>query len=133
MTIEDQISDMITRIRNSTMVKHENVSVVKSKINENILDLLSNEGFIDSFSESEEEEEKYNYKVDLKYYEDGSSAISGIKRVSKPGLKIYVKKNDIPSYFSGMGVAIMSTSKGIMPGFKAKKQSLGGEVLFYIW
>ena len=133
MTIEDQISDMITRIRNSTMVKHENVSVVKSKINENILDLLSNEGFIDSFSESEEEEEKYNYKVDLKYYEDGSSAISGIKRVSKPGLKIYVKKNDIPSYFSGMGVAVMSTSKGIMTGFEAKKQSLGGEVLFYIW
>ena len=133
MTIEDQISDMITRIRNSTMVKHENVSVVKSKINQNILNLLSNEGFIDSFSESEEEEEKYNYKVDLKYYEAGSSAISGIKRVSKPGLKIYVKKNDIPSYFSGMGVAIMSTSKGIMTGFKAKKQSLGGEVLFYIW
>ena len=133
MTIEDQISDMITRIRNSTMVKHENVSVVKSKINENILDLLSNEGFIDSFSESEEEEEKYNYKVDLKYYEDGAPAISGIKRVSKPGLKIYVKKNDIPSYFSGMGVAVMSTSKGIMTGFEAKKQSLGGEVLFYIW
>ena len=132
MTIEDQISDMITRIRNSTMVKHENVSVVKSKINENILDLLSNEGFIDSFAESEEEE-KYNYKIDLKYYEDGSSAISGIKRVSKPGLKIYVKKNDIPSYFSGMGVAVMSTSKGIMTGFEAKKQSLGGEVLFYIW
>ena len=69
----------------------------------------------------------------VKYYEDGSPAISGIKRVSKPGLKIYVKKNDIPSYFSGMGVAIMSTSKGIMTGFKAKKQSLGGEVLFYIW
>ncbi len=114
------------------MVKHENVSVVKSKINENILNLLSNEGFIDSFAESEEEE-KYHYKVDLKYYEDGSPAISGIKRVSKPGLKIYVKKNDIPSYFSGMGVAIMSTSKGIMTGFKAKKQSLGGEVLFYIW
>ena len=132
MTIEDQISDMITRIRNSTMVKHENVSVVKSKINENILDLLSNEGFIDSFSESEEEE-KYHYKIDLKYYEDGSSAISGIKRVSKPGLKIYVKKNDIPSYFSGMGVAVMSTSKGVMTGFEAKKQSLGGEVLFYIW
>ena len=133
MTIEDQISDMITRIRNSTMVKHENVSVVKSKINENILDLLSNEGFIDSFAESEEEEEKYNYKIDLKYYEDGSPAISCIKRVSKPGLKIYVKKNDIPSYFSGMGVAVMSTSKGIMTGFEAKKQSLGGEVLFYIW
>ena len=132
MTIEDQISDMITRIRNSTMVKHENVSVVKSKVNENILDLLSNEGFIDSFAESEEEE-KYNYKIDLKYYEDGSSAISGIKRVSKPGLKIYVKKNDIPSYFSGMGVAVMSTSKGVMTGFEAKKQSLGGEVLFYIW
>lgn len=132
MTIEDQISDMITRIRNSTMVKHENVSVVKSKINENILDLLSNEGFIDSFAESEEEE-KYHYKIDLKYYEDGAPAISGIKRVSKPGLKIYVKKNDIPSYFSGMGVAVMSTSKGIMTGFEAKKQSLGGEVLFYIW
>ena len=75
----------------------------------------------------------FYYSIKLKYYDDGSSAITGLKRVSKPGLKIYVKKDEIPSYFSGMGVAIVSTSKGIMTGLEAKKLSLGGEVLFYIW
>tara|TARA_B110001454_G_scaffold36833_1_gene36327 strand:- start:1251 stop:1649 length:399 start_codon:yes stop_codon:yes gene_type:complete len=132
LTVEDQISDMITRIRNSVMVKHSNVSVNKSKINNKILELLSNEGFISDFEENNFEN-KVNYSVKLKYYDDGSSAISGLKRVSKPGLKIYVKKNEIPSYFSGMGVAIVSTSKGIMTGLEAKKLSLGGEVLFYVW
>ncbi len=132
MTIEDQISDMITRIRNSVMVKHEKVSVGKSKLNQNILDVLSKEGFISEYSE--ENTDKFaNLSISLKYFEDGSSAISGLKRVSKPGLKIYVKKDEIPTYFSGMGVAVMSTSKGVMTGLEAKKQSLGGELLFYVW
>ncbi|MEC7838398.1 MAG: 30S ribosomal protein S8 [Chloroflexota bacterium] len=132
MTIEDQISDMITRIRNSVMVKHEKVSVGKSKLNQNILDVLSKEGFISEYSE--ENTDKFaNLSISLKYFEDGSSAISGLKRVSKPGLKIYVKKDEIPTYFSGMGVAIISTSKGVMTGIEAKKLSLGGELLFYVW
>ena len=135
MTIEDQISDMITRIRNSVMVKHEKVSVGKSKLNQNILEVLNKEGFISEYSEenSENSEIFSNLSVKLKYFEDGSSAISGLKRVSKPGLKIYVKKDEIPTYFSGMGVAIISTSKGIMTGIEAKKLSLGGELLFYVW
>jgi small subunit ribosomal protein S8 len=95
------------------MVKHNSVSVNKSKMNNKILELLSKEGFISDFEENNFEN-KANYSVKLKYYDDGESAISGLKRVSKPGLKIYVKKNEIPSYFSGMGVAIVSTSKGIM-------------------
>lgn len=132
MTIEDQISDMITRIRNSVMVKHEKVSVGKSRLNQNILEVLNKEGFISEYSE--ENSEKFaNLSVKLKYFEDGSSAISGLKRVSKPGLKIYVKKDEIPTYFSGMGVAIISTSKGVMTGIEAKKLSLGGELLFYVW
>jgi len=132
VTIEDQISDMITRIRNSVMVKHEKVSVGKSKLNQNILDVLSKEGFISEYSE--ENSDKFaNFSISLKYFEDGSSAISGLKRVSKPGLKIYVKKDEIPTYFSGMGVAIISTSKGVMTGIEAKKLSLGGELLFYVW
>jgi len=132
VTIEDQISDMITRIRNSVMVKHEKVSVGKSKLNQNILDVLSKEGFISEYSE--ENTDKFaNLSISLKYFEDGSSAISGLKRVSKPGLKIYVKKDEIPTYFSGMGVAIISTSKGVMTGIEAKKLSLGGELLFYVW
>ena len=132
MTIEDQISDMITRIRNSVMVKHENVSVSNSKFNQKILEVLNEEGFINNFSE--ETSEKFsNLSVGLKYFEDGESAISGLKRVSKPGLRIYVKKDEIPTYFSGMGVAIMSTSRGVMTGIEAKKLSLGGELLFYVW
>ena len=135
MTIEDQISDMITRIRNSVMVKHEKVSVGKSKLNQNILEVLNKEGFISEYSEenSENSEIFSNLSVKLKYFEDGSSAISGLKRVSKAGLKIYVKKDEIPTYFSGMGVAIISTSKGVMTGIEAKKLSLGGELLFYVW
>jgi small subunit ribosomal protein S8 len=135
VTIEDQISDMITRIRNSVMVKHEKVSVGKSKLNQNILEVLNKEGFISEYSEenSENSEIFSNLSVKLKYFEDGSSAISGLKRVSKPGLKIYVKKDEIPTYFSGMGVAIISTSKGVMTGIEAKKLSLGGELLFYVW
>ena len=92
MTVQDQISDMITRIRNSVMVKHNSVSVNKSKMNNKILELLSKEGFISDFEENNFEN-KANYSVKLKYYDDGESAISGLKRVSKPGLKIYVKKN----------------------------------------
>ena len=132
MTVQDQISDMITRIRNSVLVKHSTVAVNKSKVNNKILEVLSNEGFISEFEENISEKTP-NYSIKLKYYDDGSSAITGLKRVSKPGLKIYVKKDEIPSYFSGMGVAIVSTSKGIMTGLEAKKLYLGGEVLFYIW
>ena len=132
MTVQDQISDMITRIRNSVLVKHSTVAVNKSKVNNKILEVLSNEGFISEFEENISEKTP-NYSIKLKYYDDGSSAITGLKRVSKPGLKIYVKKDEVPSYFSGMGVAIVSTSKGIMTGLEAKKLSLGGEVLFYIW
>ena len=132
MTVQDQISDMITRIRNSVLVKLSTVAVNKSKVNNKILEVLSNEGFISEFEENISEKTP-NYSIKLKYYDDGSSAITGLKRVSKPGLKIYVKKDEIPSYFSGMGVAIVSTSKGIMTGLEAKKLSLGGEVLFYIW
>ena len=132
MTVQDQISDMITRIRNSVLVKHSTVAVNKAKVNNKILEVLSNEGFISEFEENISEKTP-NYSIKLKYYDDGSSAITGLKRVSKPGLKIYVKKDEIPSYFSGMGVAIVSTSKGIMTGLEAKKLSLGGEVLFYIW
>ncbi|MAU24670.1 MAG: 30S ribosomal protein S8 [Dehalococcoidia bacterium] len=132
MTIEDQISDMITRIRNSVMVKHERVSIGKSKLNHKILEVLNKEGFISEFSEDNSEKFS-NLSVKLKYFEDGTSAISGLKRVSKPGLKIYVKKDEIPTYFSGMGVAIISTSQGVMTGIEAKKHSLGGELLFYVW
>tara|TARA_Y100001936_G_C16070729_1_gene670359 strand:- start:260 stop:658 length:399 start_codon:yes stop_codon:yes gene_type:complete len=132
VTIEDQISDMITRIRNSVMVKHERVSIGKSKVNQKILEVLNNEGFISEFSEDDSDKFS-NLSVKLKYFEDGSSAITGLKRVSKPGLKIYIKKDEIPTYFSGMGVAIISTPKGIMTGFEAKKNSLGGELLFYVW
>ena len=128
MTVQDQISDMITRIRNSVLVKHSTVAVNKSKVNNKILEVLSNEGFISEFEENISEKTP-NYSIKLKYYDDGSSAITGLKRVSKPGLKIYVKKDEIPTYFSGMGVAVMSTSKGVMSDSDARKNNLGGEII----
>jgi len=123
---------MITRIRNSVLVKHSTVAVNKSKVNNKILEVLSNEGFISEFEEDISEKTP-NYSIKLKYCSIIIQDNIIFKRVSKPGLKIYVKKDEIPSYFSGMGVAIVSTSKGIMTGLEAKKLSLGGEVLFYIW
>jgi len=98
-----------------------------------LLKLIAEEGFISSFSASENDSIEKNIEIQLRYYEDKTPVIQGLKRVSKPGLRVYVAKNEVPRYFGGLGVAFMSTSKGVMTGQQARRQGVGGELLFYIW
>jgi small subunit ribosomal protein S8 len=98
-----------------------------------LLKLLSDEGFITSFKSVDEDSVNKKLEVQLRYYEDKTPVIQGLKRVSKPGLRVYVGKNEVPRYFGGIGVAFMSTSKGVMTGQQARRQGVGGELLFYVW
>jgi len=126
---------MLTRIRNAVQVRHESLELPASRMKSSLLKLMADEGFISSFaaSESEVESAEKKLEVQLRYYEDKTPVIQGLKRVSKPGLRVYVGKNEVPRYFGGLGVAFMSTSKGVMTGQQARRQGVGGELLFYIW
>jgi small subunit ribosomal protein S8 len=124
---------MLTRIRNAVQVSHEAVEVPASRMKSSLLKLLSDEGFITSFKSVDEDSVNKKLEVQLRYYEDKTPVIQGLKRVSKPGLRVYVGKNEVPRYFGGIGVAFMSTSKGVMTGQQARRQGVGGELLFYVW
>ncbi len=124
---------MLTRIRNAVQVRHEAVEVPASRMKSSLLKLLSEEGFISSFKSVDEDSVSKKLEVQLRYYEDKTPVIQGLKRVSKPGLRVYVGKNEVPRYFGGLGVAFMSTSKGVMTGQQARRQGVGGELLFYVW
>ena len=123
---------MLTRIRNAVQVSHEAVEVPASRMKSSLLKLLSDEGFITSFKSVDEDSVNKKFEVQLRYYEDKTPVIQGLKRVSKPGLRVYVGKNEVPRYFGGIGVAFMSTSKGVMTGQQARRQGVGGELLFYV-
>jgi small subunit ribosomal protein S8 len=131
--VTDPIADMLTRIRNAVQVRHESLEVPTSRMKSSLLKLMVEEGFISSFTATEEESIEKKLSVQLRYYEDKTPVIQGLKRVSKPGLRVYVGKNEVPRYFGGLGVAFMSTSKGVMTGQQARRQGVGGELLFYIW
>ena len=133
MPVTDPIADMLTRIRNAVQVRHEAVEVPASRMKTSLLKLLSDEGFITSFKSIDEDSVDKKLEVQLRYYEDKTPVIQGLKRVSKPGLRVYVGKNEVPRYFGGIGVAFMSTSKGVMTGQQARRQGVGGELLFYVW
>ena len=133
MPVTDPIADMLTRIRNAVQVRHEAVEVPASRMKTSLLKLLSDEGFITSFKSIDEDSIDKKIEVQLRYYEDKTPVIQGLKRVSKPGLRIYVGKNEGPRYVGGIGVAFMSTSKGVMTGQQARRQGVGGELLFYVW
>ncbi len=133
MPVTDPIADMLTRIRNAVQVRHESVEVPASRMKSSLLKLLSEEGFISSFAVRDEDLKEKTLKIQLRYYEDKSPVIQGLKRVSTPGLRVYVTKNDMPRYFGGLGVAVISTSKGVMTGQQARQQGVGGELLFYVW
>ena len=124
---------MLTRIRNAVQVRHEAVEVPASRMKSSLLKLLSDEGFITSFKSVDEDSVNKKLEVQLRYYEDKTPVIQGLKRVSKPGLRVYVGKNEVPRYFGGIGVAFMSTSKGVMTGQQARRRGVGGELLFYVW
>ena len=126
MTMQDPISDLLTRIRNAQMAGHKNVEMPNSKIKRSILKVLLDEGFIDGYTADEEVKSALN--VDLRYH-NGSPVIEEIKRVSRPGLRIYKESSEIPSVRGGLGVAIVSTNKGVMTDKRARAAGVGGEVL----
>ena len=132
MNITDPIADMLTRIRNAVMVKHESVLVPISKAKVSIAKILKEEGFIRDF-ETIDNGPKSNIRISLKYNSNRQPALSGLKRVSKPGLRIYIGKSEIPRVYGGMGVSLISTSQGVMTGKDAWSRGIGGEFLCYIW
>jgi small subunit ribosomal protein S8 len=132
MVICDPIADMLTRIRNANTVKHEKVDVPTSKIKKAIAQILVDEGYIKDF-EVLEDGTKSNIRITLKYGANKTKVITGLKRISKPGLKVYAAKDEVPKVLGGLGIAILSTSSGIMTDKAARNQGKGGEVLAYIW
>ena len=132
MVVTDPIADMLTRIRNANQLKYKEVLVPTSKLKVKIADILKNEGYIIDYK-IEKTENGSMIKIELKYGAKKERVITGIKRISKPGLRVYAKKEDIPRVLNGLGIAIISTSKGLMVDREARKENLGGEVLAYIW
>lgn len=132
MNTTDPIADMLTRIRNANSSKHKTVDIPASKVKTSIADILFKEGYIKSFEEISSDVQG-TIRVTLKYDEKGNRVIAGIKRISKPGLRVYASKEDLPQVLNGLGIAIISTSKGIMTDKDARKVGLGGEVLAYVW
>ena len=126
----DVIADMLTRIRNALMAKHETVEIPASNTKKAIADILLREGYVSDVKI--EDGVRGTIVITLKY-ENGKKVISGLKRVSKPGLRVYVGTDEVPQVLGGLGIAILSTSKGIMTGKEAKKAHQGGEVLAYVW
>ncbi len=131
--ITDPISDMLTRIRNAVMVRHDSVTVPASKTKRELARLLKEQGFVEDYEVRQDNPPQGVIKLYLSYREDGESAIAGLKRVSRPGLRVYVRKGEIPRYYGGLGVALLSTSKGVMTGKQAWRQEVGGELLCYVW
>ena len=132
MQITDPIADLLTRIRNASSAKHETVEVPASKMKKAIVQILFDEGYIKKFEVIEDNRQGV-IKIWLKYVEGKKAVISGIKRVSKPGLRVYASKEDMPRVLKGLGIAIVSTSKGIMTDKQARRENVGGEVLAFVW
>jgi small subunit ribosomal protein S8 len=132
MTMTDPIADMLTRIRNANMVKHATVDIPASNVKKTIAEIMLKEGFIKKFDVIEDGKQGV-IQIELKYGENKERVISGLKRISKPGLRVYAKKTDIPRVLGGLGTAIISTSNGIITDKEARKLGVGGEVICYIW
>jgi small subunit ribosomal protein S8 len=133
IVVTDTISDMLTRIRNANMVKHQIVQIPATKMSLAIAEILKNEGFIEDFESYNENEKKY-LLISLKYVgKSRKPVICKIERVSKPGLRVYSKANQLPRILDNLGIAIISTSRGVMTNLKAKELGVGGEILCYIW
>ncbi|MGI9600320.1 MAG: 30S ribosomal protein S8 [Acidimicrobiales bacterium] len=134
MTMTDPIADMLTRIRNANVAMHDDVSMPSSRLKEAMASLLKNEGYITSFAVADAESGPgQTLTIDMKYSPERERVISGITRVSKPGLRVYSKADGVPRVLGGLGVAVLSTSKGLMTDREARKRRMGGEVLCYVW
>jgi small subunit ribosomal protein S8 len=132
MNTTDPIADMLTRIRNASMARHRELTLPSSRIKREIARILVDEGFVESFT-SQQDGVQETLTVQLKYVEGKTPVVSGLKRISKPGLRVYARKTEIPRVLGGLGLAILSTSHGVMSGSQARKLNLGGEVLCYVW
>ena len=132
MTMTDPIADMLTRIRNANTVGHETVEIPASRMKKSIAEILKAEGYIADF-EMIEDDKQGMIKVTMKYGANKEKVISGIKKISKPGLKVYAKAGEVPKVLGGLGIAIVSTSKGIVSDKEARKLGVGGEVICYVW
>ena len=132
MQITDPIADLLTRIRNANTQKHETVDCPSSKMKESIVEILANEGYIKGYQIIEDGKQNV-IRMTLKYSPSGERVISGLKRVSKPGLRYYASEEEMPRVLKGLGTAIVSTSKGVMTDKEARKEHIGGEVLCFVW
>ncbi len=128
----DPIADMLTRIRNANMVKHASVDVPASNVKKRLAEILLSEGFVKGYDIIDDGKQGI-IRIELKYGEGKERVISGLKRISKPGLRVYAKKTDIPKVLGGLGIAVISTSNGIITDKEARKLGVGGEVICYVW
>ncbi len=132
MTMTDPIADLLTRIRNAHSVSHNRVEVPASKLKKEMVDILKREGYILDYEYIDDNKQGI-LKIDLKYGDNQEKVITGLKRISKPGLRVYAKKDEIPKVLGGLGIAVVSTSSGLLTDKEAREQGVGGEVLCYIW
>ena len=132
MTMTDPIADMPTRIRNANVVKHETVDVPASNMKKELSRILLEEGFIRGYDVIEDGKQGI-IRIQLKYGQTGERVISGLKRISKPGMRVYADKHEVPRVLNGLGISIISTSKGILTDKQARKENVGGEVICYVW
>lgn len=134
MSMSDPIADMLTRIRNAVSSRHEAVTMPSSKVKLAIAEVLKSEGFIRGYEvRREPDQPQGSMKVELSYGGRKQPVINGLQRVSKPGLRVYVQRREIPRVYGGLGIAIISTPRGVMTGQEARRQQVGGEVLCYVW
>ncbi|GAB1613263.1 MULTISPECIES: 30S ribosomal protein S8 [Mammaliicoccus] len=132
MTMSDPIADMLTRVRNANMVRHEKLELPASNIKKEIAEILKNEGFVKSVEYIEDDKQGV-IRMFLKYGQNNERVITGLKRISKPGLRVYAKADEIPRVLNGLGIALVSTSEGVVTDKVARQRGIGGEVLAYIW
>ncbi len=132
MTMTDPVADMLTRLRNASIAYHDEVVMPSSKMKAGIAELLKQEGYIRDFN-VEDSKPQPTLHVQMKYGPNRERTLSGLRRISKPGLRVYVKRNEIPRVLGGLGIAIISTSSGLMTDREARKSGVGGEVLAYVW
>ncbi|MGL5692499.1 MAG: 30S ribosomal protein S8 [Peptostreptococcaceae bacterium] len=132
MTMTDPIADMLTRIRNANVVKHETVDVPASNMKKELARILLEEGFVRGYDVIEDGKQGI-IRVQLKYGQSGERVISGLKRISKPGMRVYAANHEVPKVLNGLGISVISTSKGILTDKQARKENVGGEVICYVW
>jgi len=132
MSVSDPIADMLTRIRNAIMVRHDSVLIPSSKMKLAITRILKREGFVKDYEVLKDRSHRV-IKVYLKYSDKNEPVLTGLERVSKPGLRVYVQRGEVPRVYGGLGIAILSTSNGVMTGQQAGRRGVGGELLCYVW